>query len=89
MNIGNFIHRLKPLNREPGTAHFRYQFRKPAQQAMLKRYNRSQVQGSTFRVKDKESIKTRSPRQKGSFSQIIADLAPNFGLGLTKLTLFS
>jgi hypothetical protein len=51
--------------------------------------NRSQVQGSTFRVKDKEGIKTRNPRKKFSFSQIIANLAPNFGLGLTKQTLGS
>ncbi len=53
------------------------------------RRNRSQVQGSTFRVKDKEGMKIRSPLYKCSFSQVIANLASNFGLGLTKLTLFS
>jgi len=41
------------------------------------------------RVKDKEDMKIRSPRYKCSFSQVIANLASNFGLGLTKLTLFS
>jgi hypothetical protein len=54
-----------------------------------KKGNRSQVQGSTFRVKDKEGMKIRSPRYKCSFSQVIANLASNLGLGLTKLTLFS
>jgi len=51
--------------------------------------NRSQVQGSTFRVKDEKALKIRSPRYKCSFFQVIANLALNFGLGLTKLTLFS
>jgi hypothetical protein len=51
--------------------------------------NRSQVQGSTFRVKDKEGIKDPKFSLKMLISQIIANLAPNFGLGLMKLTLFS
>jgi hypothetical protein len=34
-------------------------------------------------------LKTLNRRQKYSFSQVIANLAPNFGLGLTKLTFFS
>jgi hypothetical protein len=46
------------------------------------------VQGSTFRVYDKEGIKDPKPSLKMSFSRIIANLAPNLGLGLTKLTLF-
>jgi len=50
--------------------------------------NRSQVQGSTFRVKDKEGIE--DPKSSlSSFSQVIANWASNFGLGLTKMTLFS
>jgi len=51
--------------------------------------NRSQVQGSTFRVKDKEGIKDPKFSLKMLISQIIANLDPNFGLSLTKLTLFS
>jgi len=51
--------------------------------------NRSQVQGSTFRVKDKEGIKGPKFLLKMLISQIIANLAPNFGFDLTKLTLFS
>jgi len=51
--------------------------------------NRSQVQGSTFRVKDKEGIKDPKFSLKMPISQIIANLSPDFGLGLTKLTLFS
>jgi len=47
------------------------------------------VQGSTFRVKDKEGTKEPKFSLKYSFLQIIAKLAPNFGLSLTKLTLFS
>jgi hypothetical protein len=35
----------------------------------------------------KKGLKTRNRRQKHSFSQVIAKLAPNFGLGLMKLTL--
>ena len=50
--------------------------------------NRSQVQGSTFRVKNKEGIKDPKFSLKMLISQIIANLAPNFGLGLIKLTLF-
>jgi len=51
--------------------------------------NRSQVQGSTFRVKNKEGIKVPKFSLKMLISQIIANLDPNFGLSLTKLTLFS
>jgi len=40
-------------------------------------------------VKDKEGIEDPKPSLKCSFSQVIVNLAPNFGLGLTKLTLFS
>jgi hypothetical protein len=50
--------------------------------------NRSQVQGSGLRVKDKEGIKDPKSSLKMLIPQIIANLAPNFGLGLTKLTLF-
>jgi len=58
---------------------------------MSSRYfcNRSQVQGSTFRVKDKEGIKDPKFSQKMLISQIITNLAPNFGFGLLKLMLFS
>jgi hypothetical protein len=49
---------------------------------------RSQVQGSTFRVKDKEGLKDPKFSLKMLISQIIANLAPNFGLSLTKLTHF-
>jgi len=49
--------------------------------------HRLRVQGSGLRTK--KALKTRSLRYNYSFSQIIANLAPNFGLGLTKLTLFS
>ena len=51
--------------------------------------NSSQVQGSTFRVKEKEGIKASKSQLNFSFFQIIANLAPNFEFGLTKLTLFS
>jgi len=51
--------------------------------------DRSQVQGSTFRVKDKKNIENPESSLKILVSQVIANLAPNFGLGLTKLTLFS
>ncbi len=50
---------------------------------------RSQVQSSTFRVKDKDSIEDQKPSLKMLIAQIIASLASNFGIGLTKLTLFS
>ena len=40
-------------------------------------------------LKTKKGLKIRSPRKKCSFSQVIANLASNFGLGLTKLMLFS
>jgi len=40
-------------------------------------------------LRTKKGLKTQSPCQKCSVSLIIANLAPNFGLGLTKLTLFS
>ena len=33
-------------------------------------------------VRTKKGVKTRSPRQKCSFSKVIANLSPNFGLGL-------
>ncbi len=46
------------------------------------------VQGSTFRVKDKEGFKDLKSSLKMLIFQIIANLAPNFGLGLTKLTFF-
>jgi len=46
--------------------------------------SRSRVQGSTFRVKDKEGPTSSF---KILISQIIANLTPNFGLVLTKLTL--
>ena len=49
--------------------------------------HRFRVQRSGLRTK--KALKTRSPRYKCSFSQVIADLAPNFGLGLTKMPLFS
>ncbi len=39
--------------------------------------------------KDKEGIKDPKSSLKMLIFQIIANLAPNFGLGLTKLTLFS
>jgi hypothetical protein len=39
-------------------------------------------------VKDKEGIKDSKSSLKMLIPQIIANLAPNFGLGLTKLTLF-
>jgi hypothetical protein len=42
-----------------------------------------------FRVKDKEGIKDPKFSLKMLIFQIIANLASNFGLGLTKLTLFS
>jgi hypothetical protein len=58
-------------------------------QAIRKRGNRSQVQGSTFRVKEKEGIKASKSPLNFSFCQIIANLASNFEFGLTKLTLFS
>jgi hypothetical protein len=51
--------------------------------------NRSQVQGSKFRVKDKEGIKALKSLLNFSFFQIIANLALNFESDLTKLTLFS
>jgi hypothetical protein len=51
--------------------------------------NRSEVQGSTFRVKDKENIEDPKPSSKCLFSQVIANLGTNFGLGMTKMTLFS
>jgi hypothetical protein len=50
---------------------------------------RSGPGGSTFRVKDKEGIKDPKFSLEMLISQIIANLAPNFGLDLMKLTLFS
>ena len=52
-------------------------------------YVRGSSTSSTFRVKDKEGIEDPKSRQKCSFSQGIANLSPNFGLGLTKPKLFS
>jgi len=51
--------------------------------------NRSQVQGSTFRVKDKEVSEDPKSPVKMPIFQVIANSAPNYGLGLTKMTLFS
>jgi len=47
------------------------------------------ARGSTFKVKDKNGIENPKSSLKMLISQIIANLAPNFGLGLTKLTLLS
>jgi hypothetical protein len=46
------------------------------------------VQGSTFRVKDKEGIEDPKFSLKMLIPQIIANLVPNFELDLMKLTLF-
>jgi hypothetical protein len=51
--------------------------------------NRSQVQGSTFKVKDKEGIEDPKFSLEMLIPQIIAYLAPNFGLGLMDLALLS
>jgi len=51
--------------------------------------SRSQVQGSTFRVKDKKVIEDPKSLLKMLIFQVLANLAPNCGLGLTKMTLFS
>ncbi|RZB35549.1 MAG: hypothetical protein SRB2_03005 [Desulfobacteraceae bacterium Eth-SRB2] len=40
-------------------------------------------------LKTKKALKIQSPHYKCSFSQVIANLASNVGLGLTKLTLLS
>jgi hypothetical protein len=53
-----------------------------------KRINRLQVQGSTFRVKDKEGIKDPKFSFKLLILPINAILVSNFLLDLTKLTLF-
>jgi len=45
---------------------------------------RSHIRG----LRTKKGLKTRIRRQKCSFSQVIANLAQNIGLGLAKLTLF-
>jgi len=50
---------------------------------------RSQVQGSTFMVKDKEGIEDPKSSVKMLIFPSVPNLASNFGLGLTKLTLFS
>ena len=39
-------------------------------------------------LRTKKALKTLRPRLKGLFSHVIANLAPSFGLRLTKLTLF-
>jgi len=55
----------------------------------LKGDSRSQVQGSTFRVKDQEDIKNPKFSLRMLIPKIIANRAPNFGLGLMKLMRFS
>jgi hypothetical protein len=77
---------IRPKTKSPGVAVF------------IGSSNRSQVQGSTFRVKDKKGIKDPKFSLKMLISQIIANYSAlknsifrvaNFGLSLTKLTLFS
>jgi hypothetical protein len=51
--------------------------------------DRSQVQGSMFRVKDEEEVIDPNFFKKCLFPRIIVNLALNFELGLTKLMLFS
>ncbi len=51
--------------------------------------NRSKVQGSTFKVKDKGGIEDPKSSFKMLIFPVIANLAPSFGLGLMKLMLFS
>jgi len=51
--------------------------------------NRSQVQGSTFRVKDKEGIKDPKSSLKMLMSSNNCQFGSKFCFSLTKLTIFS
>ena len=50
---------------------------------------RSQVHGSTFRVKDRDGIEDPKSSSKRLIFPGNCKLAPNLGFGLTHLTLFS
>ncbi len=56
---------------------------------MQKTGNRSQVQGSTFNVKDREGIKVPEVLVKMLISPNNCQFDSNFELDLMKLTLFS
>jgi hypothetical protein len=61
-----------------------HRFRPPARKGAILRLGEVQRSG----LRTEKALKIRSPLYKCSFSQVVANLASNFGLGLTKLTLF-